>query len=394
MAIPRSVTTAPVSGKRIFVRVDFNVPLDGETITDDTRITSALPTISWLREQGAKIILASHLGRPKGQRNPKYSMAPVARRLEELVGQPVKLSNAVTGPDAEAAANALGNGEILLLENLRFEPGEEKNDPEFAKALAALADIYVNDAFGAAHRAHASTAGIADHLPAYAGLLMLGEIEALTRVVNDPERPFVAILGGAKVSDKLGVIENLLNKVDALVIGGGMANTLLLAKGVEIGRSLAEADLVDQAASIFEQASRLDVRILLPVDAVVAPSMDDQGSTVLIDRVPGDEAIFDIGPETAQAYADAIASARTIFWNGPMGVFEKPAFSEGTKQVAAAVARSEGFSVVGGGDSVAAIEQLGFADQIDHISTGGGASLEYVEGRTLPGIAAIPTEEG
>jgi 3-phosphoglycerate kinase len=223
---------------------------------------------------------------------------------------------------------------------------------------------------------------------------MLGEIEALTRVVNDPERPFVAILGGAKVSDKLGVIENLLNKVDALVIGGGMANTLLLAKGVEIGRSLAEADLVDQAASIFEQASRLDVRILLPVDAVVAPSMDDQGSTVLIDRVPGDEAIFDIGPETAQAYADAIASARTIFWNGPMGVFEKPAFSEGTKQVAAAVARSEGFSVVGGGDSVAAIEQLGFADQIDHISTGGGASLEYVEGRTLPGIAAIPTEEG
>jgi phosphoglycerate kinase len=321
-------------------------------------------------------------------------MAPVARRLEELVGQPVKVSDAVTGPDAEAAANALGNGEILLLENLRFEPGEEKNDPEFAKALAALADIYVNDAFGAAHRAHASTAGIADHLPAYAGLLMLGEIEALTRVVNDPERPFVAILGGAKVSDKLGVIENLLNKVDALVIGGGMANTLLLAKGVEIGRSLAEADLVDQAASIFEQASRLDVRILLPVDAVVAPSMDDQGSTVLIDRVPGDEAIFDIGPETAQAYADAIASARTIFWNGPMGVFEKPAFSEGTKQVAAAVARSEGFSVVGGGDSVAAIEQLGFADQIDHISTGGGASLEYVEGRTLPGIAAIPTEEG
>jgi phosphoglycerate kinase len=394
MAIPRSVTTAPVSGKRVFVRVDFNVPLDGETITDDTRITSALPTITWLREQGAKIILASHLGRPKGQRNPKYSMAPVARRLEELVDQPVKLSDAVTGPDAEAAANALGNGEILLLENLRFEPGEEKNDPEFAKALAALADIYVNDAFGAAHRAHASTAGIADHLPAYAGLLMLGEIEALTRVVNDPERPFVAILGGAKVSDKLGVIENLLNKVDALVIGGGMANTLLLAKGVEIGRSLAEADLVDQAASIFEQASRLDVRILLPVDAVVAPSMDDQGSTVLIDRVPGDEAIFDIGPETAQAYADAIASARTIFWNGPMGVFEKPAFSEGTKQVAAAVARSEGFSVVGGGDSVAAIEQLGFADQIDHISTGGGASLEYVEGRTLPGIAAIPTEEG
>jgi phosphoglycerate kinase len=394
MTIPRSVTTAQVTGKRVFVRVDFNVPLDGETITDDTRITAAMPTIKWLREHGARIILASHLGRPEGQRSPKYAMTPVAMRLEELVGRAVKLSDAITGPDAEAAANALQNGEILLLENLRFEPGEEANDPEFAKALARLADIYVNDAFGAAHRAHASTAGIAEYLSAYAGLLMLGEIEALSRVVSNPERPFVAILGGAKVSDKLAVIDNLLTKVDALVIGGGMANTLLLAKGLEIGKSLAEADLADRARSIFEQANRLGVKVLIPVDAIVATSMDADGTVVPVDQVSADQAIFDIGPETSKEYASAIESARTIFWNGPMGVFEKPAFSEGTKQVAAAVARADGFSVVGGGDSVAAVEQLGFADQIDHISTGGGASLEYVEGRTLPGIAAIPAEEG
>jgi len=392
---PRSVTTAPVKGKRVFVRVDFNVPLEGETITDDTRITAAMPTITWLREHGARIILASHLGRPKGQRTPKYSMTPVAMRLEELVGQAVKLSDAITGPEAEDAANALKDGEILLLENLRFEPGEEKNDPAFARSLAKLADLYVNDAFGAAHRAHASTAGIADHLPAYAGLLMLGEIKALSKVVSNPERPFVAILGGAKVSDKLAVIDNLLAKVDALVIGGGMANTFLLAHGKEIGTSLAEADLVDQATSILDQAKQRNVQILLPVDVIVADSIDAAaGTTVKVDQVPADQAIFDIGPETATAYAQAIESARTIFWNGPMGVFEKAPFSTGTRAVAAAVAKSPGFSVVGGGDSVAAIEQLGFADRIDHISTGGGASLEYVEGRTLPGIAAIPTGEG
>ena len=392
---PRSVTTAPVKGKRVFVRVDFNVPLEGETITDDTRITAAMPTITWLREHGARIILASHLGRPKGQRTPKYSMTPVAMRLEELVGQAVKLSDAITGPEAEDAANALKDGEILLLENLRFEPGEEKNDPAFARSLAKLADLYVNDAFGAAHRAHASTAGIADHLPAYAGLLMLGEIKALSKVVSNPERPFVAILGGAKVSDKLAVIDNLLAKVDALVIGGGMANTFLLAHGKEIGTSLAEADLVDQATSILDQAKQRNVQILLPVDVIVADSIDAAaGTTVKVDQVPADQAIFDIGPETATAYAQAIESARTIFWNGPMGVVEKAPFSTGTRAVAAAVAKSPGFSVVGGGDSVAAIEQLGFADRIDHISTGGGASLEYVEGRTLPGIAAIPTGEG
>jgi len=388
--LPRSIATAEVSGKRVFVRVDFNVPLKEGVITDDTRIRAALPTIALLRERGARVILGSHLGRPKGAWNDKYSLAPVAVRLAELLGANVQTVNAVTGPDAEAAAAALNDGDVLLIENLRFDPREEKNDPEFAAELARLAEIYVNDAFGAAHRAHASTAGVAAHLPAYAGLLMLGEIEALSRVVSEPERPFVAILGGAKVSDKLAVIDNLLSKVDALIIGGGMANTLLLAQGVEIGNSLAEADLVDRAKGILAEAERLGVRLLLPIDAVISDSIDGVGAIVSTGQIGGNQAIFDIGPASAAAFADVIATAKTIFWNGPMGVFEQPAFAEGTRAVAAAVANSHGFSVVGGGDSVAAIEQLGFADRIDHISTGGGASLEYIEGRTLPGIAAIP----
>jgi phosphoglycerate kinase len=336
------------------------------------------------------VILASHLGRPKGTRNEKYSIKPVASRLSDLLGSGVKTTDAVAGPEAEAAARELADGEVLLIENLRFDPGEEKNDPEFARSLAALADLYVNDAFGAAHRAHASTAGIAGVLPAYAGLLMLREIEALSRVLDRPERPFVAILGGAKVSDKLTVIDNLLSKVDALVIGGGMANTLLLARGVEIGESLAEHDLTERAAGILAEAQRLGVQLALPVDAIVSGSMDGEGTKVAIDAIPADRAIFDIGPETAAAFGEVIATARTIFWNGPMGVFEKPAFADGTKRVAAAVAASGAYSVVGGGDTVAAIEQIGVAEKIDHISTGGGASLEYVEGRTLPGIAAIP----
>jgi phosphoglycerate kinase len=388
--IPRSIALADVAGKRVFVRVDFNVPLDGATIKDDTRIQGALPTIDLLRKAGAKVILASHLGRPKGAWNDKYSLAPVAVRLAELVGTDVHTVAAVVGPEAEAAASRLGPGDILLLENLRFEPGEEKNDPALARDLASLADMYVNDAFGAAHRAHASTAGIASFLPAYAGLLMLREIEALTKVTEAPERPFVAILGGAKVSDKLTVIDNLLSKVDALVIGGGMANTLLLAKGVEIGKSLAEHDLVDRATGILDEAKRLGVQLLLPTDAVVSDSIDNEGTVVPIDAVGSDQSIFDIGPGSAAAFGEVIAPARTIFWNGPMGVFEKPAFAEGTKQIAATVAAASGYSVVGGGDTVSAIEQIGVADQIDHISTGGGASLEFIEGRELPGIAAIP----
>jgi phosphoglycerate kinase len=387
---PRSMTSADVSGKRVFVRVDFNVPIEDGRITDDTRIRGAIPTIEWLRDHGARVILASHLGRPKGTRNEKYSIKPVASRLSDLLGSGVKTTDAVAGPEAEAAARELADGEVLLIENLRFDPGEEKNDPEFARSLAALADLYVNDAFGAAHRAHASTAGIAGVLPAYAGLLMLREIEALSRVLDRPERPFVAILGGAKVSDKLTVIDNLLSKVDALVIGGGMANTLLLARGVEIGESLAEHDLTERAAGILAEAQRLGVQLALPVDAIVSGSMDGEGTKVAIDAIPADRAIFDIGPETAAAFGEVIATARTIFWNGPMGVFEKPAFADGTKRVAAAVAASGAYSVVGGGDTVAAIEQIGVAEKIDHISTGGGASLEYVEGRTLPGIAAIP----
>lgn len=388
--IPRSIASADVAGKRVFVRVDFNVPLDGGTITDDTRIRGALPTIELLRKQGARVILASHLGRPKGAWNDKYSLTPVAARLSELLGVEVKTVSAVVGSEAEAAANALADGEVLLIENLRFEPGEEKNDPAFAGQLAALADIYVNDAFGAAHRAHASTAGIADHLPAYAGLLMQHEIEALSKLVNDPERPFVAILGGAKVSDKLSVIDNLLTKVNALIIGGGMANTLLLAQGTEIGGSLAEPDLRERASGILAEAERLGVQIVLPIDATVSDSIDGEGTAVAIDAIGPDQAIFDIGPASAARFAEVIANSRTIFWNGPMGVFEKPAFAAGTERVADAVASAAGYSLIGGGDTVAAVEQAGVADRIDHISTGGGASLEFIEGRELPGIAAIP----
>jgi phosphoglycerate kinase len=389
----RSVRDAAVKGKRVLVRVDFNVPIDRGVITDDTRIQAALPTIQLLRERGAKIILCTHLGRPKGKVNLEFSLEPVAERLSQLVHTPIILAHSVSGPEAEAAIAGLGEGDIVMLDNVRFDPGEEKNDPALSERLAKLADIYVNDAFGAAHRAHASTAGVATLLPAYAGLLMESEINALSRLLADPERPFVAILGGAKVSDKLAVIEHLLDKVDTLLIGGGMANTFLLAEGTEIGASLAERDLVEKAREIAAAAKKKGVTLMLPSDAVVASSIDRSGSTVTIDRVPDGQAIFDIGPATIASFAEIIAKARTIFWNGPMGVFEKPAFNAGTKGVAEAVAASNGFSVVGGGDSVAAIEQLGLADKIGHISTGGGASLEFVEGRVLPGIAAIPDEE-
>jgi phosphoglycerate kinase len=389
----RSVRDAEVDGKRVLVRVDFNVPIDRGVITDDTRIRAALPTIQLLRERGAKIVLCSHLGRPKGKVALQFSLEPVAERLSQLMHTPITLAHAVSGPEAEAAVVALGDGDIVMLDNVRFDPGEEANDLVLAERLAKLADIYVNDAFGAAHRAHASTAGVAALLPAYAGLLMESEISALSTLLVKPEQPFVAILGGAKVSDKLAVIEHLLDNVDTLLIGGGMANTFLLAAGNSIGSSLAERELINKARDIASSANEQGVALLLPSDAVVSPSIDGEASIVSVDNVPENQAIFDIGPATISSFAGVIAQARTIFWNGPMGVFEKPSFNAGTKGVAEAVAASSGFSVVGGGDSVAAIEQLGLAGKIGHISTGGGASLEFVEGRVLPGIAAIPDEE-
>jgi phosphoglycerate kinase len=387
----RSFTAADLRGNRVLVRVDFNVPLvDGE-ITDDTRIRAALPTIVALRNGGAAVILATHLGRPKGKLDPRFSVAPVAQRLSQLLGVPVQTVPAVVGPEAEAAASALGPGDVLLLENTRFEPGEEANDPALAADLARLADIFVNDAFGAAHRAHASTVGVAAHLPAYAGPLLQREVDVLSGLLDNPTRPFVAILGGAKVSDKLAVVEHLLDRVDALLLGGGMANTLLLAQGVEIGQSLAEPDRTDDAGKLIAAAERRGVPLLLPVDVVVAPDLESDETAVLpVDAIPANRAVFDIGPVTVDAFCRQIASARTVFWNGPMGVFEREPFAHGTLGIARCVAAADAFTVIGGGDSVAAIESAGLADRIDHISTGGGASLEFLEGRELPGIAAIP----
>ena len=384
-----SIRDADVSGKRVFVRVDFNVPLDGNRIADDTRIRAALPTIRYLIDHDARVILCSHLGRPKGKPVDEFRLAPVANRLHELLGRPVTIASDVVGTDAQSAAGQLRDGDVLLIENVRFEPGEEKNDPDFAEKLASLADLYVNDAFGAAHRAHASTAGIAALLPAYAGFLMEAEIRALGRLLDAPDRPFVAILGGAKVSDKLSVIEHLIPRVDRLLIGGGMANTFLLGLGQEIGTSLAEPGLANNAKSIVELAKERNVELLLPVDVVVATDRDGEPHSTSAEDVGEDRAIFDIGPATRRAFSDSISTARTVFWNGPMGMFEIENFAVGTRAVAEAVANAEAFTVVGGGDSVAAIEQMGVADRISHISTGGGASLEFVEGRELPGIAAL-----
>jgi phosphoglycerate kinase len=392
MAI-RSYVDANVSGKRVLVRVDFNVPLDGSEIRDDTRIRAALPTIQNLLDRDAAVILISHLGRPKGQPNPKYSLAPVAKRLSTLLDRSVSFVPDVIGEQAVNAARQLQPGSVLLLENVRFEPGEEKNDAALAAKLAALADVYVNDAFGAAHRAHASTEAIAHLLPAYAGTLMLGEIDALQRLVDSPRAGFVAIIGGAKVSDKISILERLVDQVDSLLIGGGMANTFLLERGHEVGTSLAEADATDDARRVVELAKQRGTTILLPADVVVAPGIESDKTTVVsIEAVPSDQGIFDIGPEAINTFASAIRNARTIFWNGPMGVFEKPQFATGTTAIANAVADSDAFSVIGGGDSVAAVEAAGVADKISHISTGGGASLEFVEGRTLPGIEALREE--
>jgi phosphoglycerate kinase len=344
-----------------------------------------------LLDRGAAVILASHLGRPKGKPDAKYSIAPAAARLAALLGIEVLTAGDVIGPEAREAARALRPGQVLVLENTRFEPGEEKNDPDLAKALAELADIYVNDAFGAAHRAHASTVGVTEHLPAYAGLLLLREVSVLSRLLDEPERPFVAILGGAKVSDKLAVIGHLLTRVDSLLLGGGMANTLLLAEGKEIGNSLAEPDLVEQAKELLMQARERGVPILTPRDVLVADSIESTDAVAVpSDSVPAGQAIFDIGPETVRDYCAHISTARTVFWNGPMGVFEKELFAGGTMGLARCVADSPAFTVVGGGDSISAIEASGVGDRIGHISTGGGASLELLEGRELPGIAAIP----
>ena len=381
-----------VKGKRVIVRVDFNVPLDAEgNITDDKRIKGALPTIQYIIENGGKLILVSHLGRPKEGFEAKFSMKPAAEHLSKLLGKEVLLAADVIGEDAKAKAAALKEGEILMLENVRFHKEETKNDPAFAKELASMADIYINDAFGTAHRAHASTAGLADYLPSACGFLIKKELDFMGKALDNPERPFVAILGGAKVSDKISVIENLIDKVDTLIIGGGMAYTFFKAKGYGVGTSLCELDKVDLANSLLQKAKEKNVNLLLPVDNVVGKEFDanTEAKTVPSDSIPEGWMGLDIGEETIKLFSDAIKGAKTVVWNGPMGVFEMERFAIGTKKVAEALANSEAITIVGGGDSAAAVEQLGFADKITHISTGGGASLEFLEGKELPGIAVL-----
>ena len=387
-----TVDRVELAGKRVFLRVDFNVPLEDGRVAEDTRIRAALPTIELCLKAGAAVLLASHLGRPKGAPDPHYSLRPVAIKLEELLGRPVPLLPDCVGSEVEAAAAALKPGEVVLLENLRFHAEEEANDPGFARRLASLADVYVNDAFAAAHRAHASTEGIARILhPAAAGLLMARELEALGRIFESPERPFMAVLGGAKVSDKLGLVEHLLARVDAVLIGGGMAYTFLVALGHDVGRSLLEPDRVEAARAILGRARALGVRVRLPVDLVVAPGPDSvEGIRVVsVREMPRDLMGLDIGPVTVAQFAATLASARTIVWNGPLGVFEKAPFSAGTLGIARAVANSAAFSVIGGGDTIAAVHQAGVAERIGYISTAGGAFLEFLEGRTLPGVAAL-----
>jgi phosphoglycerate kinase len=392
MHAKQTVRDVDVGGKRVLVRVDFNVPLDSAgNITDDTRIRAALPTIHYLLDRGAAVILASHLGRPKGKVDPRLSLRPVAERLSELLGRPVRLAPDSTGPQVEAEARSLQPGDILLLENLRFHAEEEANDPAFARSLAGLADLYVNDAFGTAHRAHASTAGVAGYLPAVSGLLMERELEALGSVLHNPRHPLVAIIGGAKISTKIAVLEHLLQIADSFLIGGGMANTLLLAQGLAIGASLAERDKIDVARDFLKAAEAAGRDVHLPVDVLVAERVEAGSPTrvAAASSVPSGWAIVDIGPETAAEFANVAAGAGTVVWNGPMGVFEIPEFAEGTRRIAQALAGIGAETIVGGGDSVAAVEQLGLADRMSHVSTGGGASLEFLEGRELPGVAVL-----
>ena len=423
----KTIEDINVSGKRVLARCDFNVPMDGTTITDDKRIVGAMPTIKYLSEHGAKVILCSHLGRPHNVMNAeiklskkekakvealpeeeraaataallekakgdvkKLSLAPVAARISEYLGKPVIMASDVVGEDAKAKAAALNDGDVMLLENVRFHAEEEKNVPEFAKELASMADIYVNDAFGTAHRAHASTAGVADYLPAVCGYLIQKEIDVMGKALEDPKRPFVAILGGAKVSDKIGVINNLIEKVDTLIIGGGMAYTFFAAQGMNIGTSLCEADKMDLANEMVAKAKAKGVNFLLPVDNVIATEYDENAENKIVDStaIPADWMGLDIGPKTREIFANAIKGAGTVVWNGPMGVSEWKNFAAGTEGVAAAVAESGAISIIGGGDSAAAVEKLGFADKMTHISTGGGASLEFLEGKNLPGVSCL-----
>ena len=387
----KSVEDIDVKGKRVLVRCDFNVPLADGKITSDKRIVASLPTIQYLLEQGAKVILCSHLGRPKGEFLPEFSLAPVAARLGELLGKEVKIAKDVVGESAQSLANSLEAGDVLLLENVRYEKGETKNDPELAKKFAALAEVYVNDAFGSAHRAHASTAGVADYLPAVCGFLIQKEIQFMGGALEEPKRPLVAILGGAKVSDKIGVISNLLEQVDTLIVGGGMANTFFAALGGTIGTSLCESDKFELALAMLEKAKEKKVKFLLPIDTVVGKEFDPNTESMTVEstKIPDGWMGLDIGEKTRKMFSDALVGSGTVIWNGPMGVSEWERFAAGTIAIATAVADSGAISIIGGGDSAAAVQKLGFAPKMSHISTGGGASLEFLEGKELPGIAAL-----
>lgn len=389
----KTIMDVDVAGKKILLRCDFNVPQDKATgaITSDKRIVAALPTIKYLLDQGAAVIACSHLGKPKGEWKEKLSLAPVAVRLSQLLGQEVIFAKDVVGDDAKAKAAALQGGQIMLLENLRFDPREEKNAPSFAKELADMAELYVSDAFGSVHRAHASTAGVAAFLPAVSGLLVAKELEIMGGALNDPKRPFVAVLGGAKVSDKIGVINNLLERADTIVIGGGMAYTFAKAQGGSIGKSLCENDKLDYALEMIEKAKKNGVKLLLPIDTVAADNFSNDAKRMVVSTmaIPDDYEGMDIGPETTKLFCDAVKGAGTVVWNGPMGVFEFENFAAGTRAMAQALADSGAVTIVGGGDSAAAVEQMGFADKITHISTGGGASLEFLEGLELPGVACL-----
>jgi phosphoglycerate kinase len=390
----KTIRDVDVAGRRVFVRADLNVPLEDGRITDDSRIRASLPTIVNLLERGASVVLASHLGRPKGKVVDPLRLRPVAERLSQLLGRPLRMTGDALGPGVQVAVDKLRPGDLLLLENLRFHAAEEANDPAFAESLASLADLYVNDAFGAAHRAHASTEGITHFLPAVAGLLMEREVDALTRLLHRPARPFHAVIGGAKVSGKLEVLNALVGRCQAVLVGGGMANTFLAARGLSLGKSLVETDQLSDARRIVEEARRKRARLMLPTDAVLAPQIHHRARTrvVPIDEVPKDQMVVDIGPATVKAYTEHLAKAKTVFWNGPMGVAEMPQMADGTNAIAkflARRARAGVVVVVGGGDSVAVVERLGLTDRMTHVSTGGGASLEFLEGKTLPGVAAL-----
>lgn len=387
----KTIEDIDVVGKKVLVRCDFNVPLQNGVITDDKRVRESLKTIKYLINHNAKVILMSHLGRPKGEFKPEFSLKPVRDLLAQLLNQDVKLSKDVIGEDAENLVENINNGEVVLLENVRFHKEEEKNEPDFAKKLASFGDVFVNDAFGTAHRAHASTAGIADYIPAVSGYLIKKEIEVIGGALEKPKRPFVAILGGAKVSDKIGVINNLIDKVDVLIVGGGMAYTFFKAQGYGVGQSICENDKLDLAKQLLEKAKSKNIKFLLPVDTIVSDEFknDSNFKVAKIGEFPNDYMGMDIGPETIKLFSDAIKEAGTVIWNGPMGVFEFDNFANGTCKIAEAVATSNAISIIGGGDSAAAVEKLGFADKMTHISTGGGASLEFLEGLELPGIACL-----